>query len=151
MRRRTLNINEVEVSDKPVLYTCYGLGSCIGLFITDRTKGLSGAAHIPLPFSPDTGVFLGATQLIHELLNAMSALGSDLKSLRAKVAGGAHVYQSSSNIGEQNANIVLDKLVINKVYIAAKDVGGSISRTARFNSVTGELEISTSEKKTYYL
>lgn len=149
MKKRMLNINEMDVSKEPVVYTCYGLGSCIGLFITDRTKGLSGGVHIPLPVEMNRSEFLGASRLINELLGSFSLMGSELNCLRAKVTGGAQIYENSVNIGEQTAEMVLKKLIDLKVYIAGTDVGGKVSRTARFNSVTGELKISTSERKTY--
>ena len=149
MKKRMLNINEVEVNDNPVVYTCYGLGSCIGLFITDSVKKLSGGAHIPLPFSLHAGEFEDATRIINRLLFAFSNLGSDLNYLRAKVTGGAQMYESSFGVGQQNIEIVLQKLIDKKIFIAATDVGGKVSRTARFNSITGELQISTSEQKTY--
>jgi chemotaxis protein CheD len=151
MRKRMLNINEVDVTDKPVVYTCYGLGSCIGLFVTDRVRGLTGGAHIPLPSCSDADEFLGAGRLINELLGLFALGGSDLSGLRAKVTGGAQVYENSFNIGEQNVQVVLQKLIDLKVYLAATDVGGAMARTARFNSVTGELQISTSECKTYLI
>ncbi|MEJ7643192.1 MAG: chemotaxis protein CheD [Chryseolinea sp.] len=149
MKKRMLNINEVEVHGKPVVYTCYGLGSCIALFITDGRNGLSGGAHIPLPFSLDASDFQDASSMINRLLLAFSAQGSDLNSLSAKVTGGAQIYQSSIGIGQQNVRVVLRKLIKEKIYIAATDVGGAVSRTARFNSITRVLQISTSEKITY--
>lgn len=139
----------MDVSNTPVEYTCYGLGSCIGLFVTDRVKGLSGGAHIPLPSALHEGVFLDASQLIEQLLSAFSLNGSDLNTLRAKVTGGAQIYAGTSDIGQQNVSIVLQTLIDKKIFIAAKDVGGLVSRTVRFTSTTGELQISTSEQKTY--
>jgi chemotaxis protein CheD len=149
MRVRMLNINEMDVSAEPVVFTCYGLGSCIGLFITDRTKGLSGGVHIPLPNNASQSEWKDATYLIDELLSTFQAWGSDLNTLRAKVTGGAQVYGSHSNIGAQNAEVVLKQLTDRKVYIAATDVGGTISRTARYHSQSGELQISTSEQTKY--
>ena len=149
MRIRMLNINEMDVSAEPVVYTCYGLGSCIGLFLTDRTKGLSGGVHIPLPHLSGPSEWKDATCLIDELLQAFQAGGSDLNTLRAKVTGGAQVYGNQGGIGTQNAEVVLKQLCDRKVYIAATDVGGTVSRTARYNSKSGELEISTSEQKKY--
>lgn len=149
MRKRMLNINEVEVTEKPVMFTCHGLGSCVGLFVTDREKGLSGGAHIPMPSSNSSGEFLDATHLINKLLNDFSAMGSNLNYLRAKVTGGAQIYEGSLNIGEQNVQAVIQQLIDKKIFIAATDVGGRVSRTARFNGMTGELQISTSELKTY--
>jgi chemotaxis protein CheD len=144
-----VNINEVDVSDQPVVYTCYGLGSCVGLFVSDRPKGLAGAAHIPLPNSSDAQEWLGATYLINQLMERMAHSGSDLSTLRAKVAGGACVCGGSTDIGRQNAQAVLETLTEKRVFIASMDLGGQVSRTARFNSETGELRISTSENKTY--
>lgn len=149
MRKRTLNINEVDVTGKPVLYTCHGLGPCIALFITDRLKGVSGGAHIPLPSSLSGSDFLDAASMIDALLCSFAQLGSDLKFLVAKLTGGAQVYASSANIGEHNALVVLQQLANKKIFIAASDVGGSIPRTARFNSITRELEISTPGLKKY--
>jgi chemotaxis protein CheD len=144
-----LNINEMDVSAEPVVYICYGLGSCIALFLTDRTKGLSGGVHIPLPYRSDNSEWKDATCLIDELLEAFQAGGSDLNTLRAKVAGGAQVYGNQVGIGMLNVEVVLKQLCDRKVYIAATDLGGNVSRTARYNSNSGELEISTSEQKKY--
>lgn len=149
MKKKVLHMNDFDVSEKPVVYTCYGLGSCIGLFVTDRRLNLSGGAHIPIPFSLGGGSFLDATYMIDELLNTFVSMGSDLSNLRAKLTGGAKVYESALSIGEQNAQVVISQLIQKKVFIAASDVGGVVSRTARFNTLTGELEISTSEQKTY--
>jgi chemotaxis protein CheD len=146
-----LNINEVEVTSEPVVYTCYGLGSCIGLFVTDKLKGLYGGAHIPLPYSSETSEFKDATYLIEELLKAFSLKGSDLNYLRAKVAGGAKVNESPSTLGKENIKIVIKQLIDRRIFIAASDVGGKVSRTARFNSSTGSLEITTSERKKYII
>jgi chemotaxis protein CheD len=149
MTTRVLNINEMDITTQPVVYVCYGLGSCIGLFIIDRFKGLCGGAHIPLPVSLHQGEFLDAPNMIKDLLHAFSTLGSDLTRLYAKVTGGAHVYAGSYDIGEQNSRAVLQQLTCNKIFIAGTDVGGKFSRTARFNSVTRELHISTSDLQKY--
>jgi chemotaxis protein CheD len=149
MRTRILNINEIDITMKPVVYTCYGLGSCIGLFITDRLKGFSGGAHIPLPASLPDGEFLDAPHMIKELLDSFAGLGSNLNMLHAKVTGGANVYSGSCNIGEQNSRAVLQQLTLHKIYIAGTDLGGKLSRTARFNSITRELHISTSDLQKY--
>ncbi len=149
MRSKVLSINEVDVTAKPVVYTCYGLGSCIGLFLTDRLRGISGGAHIPLPDSNKESEWLGVSGMIDIMLENLKSMGSNLNCLRAKMTGGAHVLETMTNIGDQNVQSVLQQLMNRKIYLAAKDVGGKVSRTARFNSVTGELKISTSECKTY--
>jgi chemotaxis protein CheD len=79
----------------------------------------------------------------------MASLGSDLAYLRAKITGGAQVYDSHLNIGQRTSQEVIRQLIDNKIFIAATDIGGRVSRTARFNSFTGDLQITTSEQKTY--
>lgn len=146
---KILSINHIYVTKDPVIYTCYGLGSCIGLFVMDRLSGLSGGAHIPLPYAVETKEFLDAENLIHTMLESFCRLGSDLSCLRAKVAGGAQIFPSSQGVGPKNAEVVLHQLTMRKIFLAAADVGGAVSRTVRFNSVTSELLISTSEQKIY--
>jgi chemotaxis protein CheD len=146
--KKTLNINDIDVTSRNMIYTCYGLGSCIGLFVTDRITGLSGGAHIPMP-APNGGEFLDAGCMLNALLNEFKARGSQLLGLRAKLTGGAQVYASALNIGEQNVRAVVNLLVEQKIYIAASDVGGVVSRTARYNTLTGDLNITTSEPKNY--
>jgi chemotaxis protein CheD len=149
MRTRVLQINDLHVSGEPTVYTCFGLGSCIGLFIADRISGLTGGVHIPLPESSTMGEFLSAAQLIDMLLADFEQMGSRLGYLRAKMAGGAQVYESLIDLGRQNADAVSTYLVQRKIYLAATDIGGRMARTVRFNSLTEELHISTSEPKTY--
>ncbi len=133
------------------MYRCYGLGSCIGLFVVDRLAGLSGGAHIAVPSSLDADTFSGASHLINKLLTSFQEYGSTLTGLRSKVTGGAQIYESSLNIGKQNIDSVWHELVQRKIYIAAADVGGTISRTACFNTVTEALEISTSGHTIYFI
>lgn len=149
--KKVLGINELYSSGSPVEYTCYGLGSCIGLFINDRVKGLSGGAHIALPGAAEESEFTDAEKMITVLLQQLREQGSDLQTLRAKVAGGAQVFESGLDIGRQNIDVVLKQLTDRRIFIAATDVGGKISRTARFNSESGEVKISTSEQKTYFI
>lgn len=149
MIRKVLGIDELYSSGKPVEYTCYGLGSCIGLFINDRVKGLSGGAHIALPVATTESEFTDAEKMIDTLLQQFSDQGSDLLTLRAKIAGGAQVFETSLDIGKQNIDVVLRQLTDKRIFIAAMDVGGKVSRTARFNGESGEVKISTSEQKTY--
>jgi chemotaxis protein CheD len=148
MKQRMLNINEIDATNKPVVYKCYGLGPCIGLFVTDRQKRISGGAHIPFSPSSGTGDLCDATHLISQLLTVLCSLGSDLRCLNAKVIGGAQLF-GTSDFGRKNTEAVLEQLIDHKIFIAATDVGGSVSRTAYYNSLTGELHISTSENKKY--
>ncbi|MDH5599291.1 MAG: chemotaxis protein CheD, partial [Cyclobacteriaceae bacterium] len=133
---------------------CYGLGSCIGLFLYDRLNKISGGAHIMLSNSNNKNLSetYFAKGAIEELLKRMKALGSDLALLRAKIIGGAEVVDiKTMHIGKNNIEEVRNSLIQNKIYIAASDVGGNISRTGKFYTDSGKLMVSTSESKVYFL
>ena len=149
MRTEILQINDLHVTRQPVVYTCFGLGSCVALFIADRVSGVTGGVHIPLPDTMSAGEFLSAARLIEVLLNNFQSMGSNLCFLRAKMAGGAQVYDSIANLGQQNIDAVVAHLTGRKIFLAASDVGGRLARTVHFNSVTGILNIVTSEQKSY--
>jgi chemotaxis protein CheD len=148
MKRHMININEVKVVEESSLLICYGLGSCIALFLYDRLKNISGGAHIALP-SGEYESWVGSHILLEKLLSIFTTLGSDLSCLKAKITGGANIYGMHKKIGEENYSHLHALLINKKIFLAASDVGGRTSRTARYNTSTGELMISTGEYKTY--
>src|SRR4051812_11663902 len=94
-----LNIGDVVASAVPASYICFGLGSCIGLFIQDRVTGISAGAHIFLPEEEqepaDSSKFYSATAAIDNILEQFKFHGNDLTALRAKVTGGANVLHDN--------------------------------------------------------
>lgn len=151
MKEYRLNIGDVKTFDSPVTLTCYGLGSCVGLFLQDRTKGISGGAHILLPDEEGTTTtspaWYNVTSALNKLIEEFQKKGSHLKTLRAKIAGGANVLNTSFNIGQRNVESLMNQLIRHKIYIAASDVGGSMSRTAKFFSEDGALLVKTMNEK----
>lgn len=145
-----LNISESHATVSPLVYTCYGLGSCVGVFISDRSGRMSGGAHIGLPSSVQgNDTLLSADAVLDQLLDALRILGSDLTSLKAKITGGAQVLSQCRGTGEDNIRSVQHYLVRNRILIAAEDTGGTFARTGKFDCRTGELFIRTSEGKRY--
>lgn len=153
MRDHTLNIGEVKTFDHPVTLTCHGLGSCVGLFVQDRTKGITGGAHILLP-DDDAAVEEGklwysVSKAVNRILEQFQRKGSLLDTLRAKVAGGANILNSTFGVGQRNVESVVNELIRRRIYIAALDVGGQVSRTAKFDSDSGSLVVRTVETNNY--
>lgn len=147
MKTYVLNIGEVRIEEAPVTFTCFGLGSCIGLFVKDSANGITGGAHILLPddvkVNSSTGRFYNVSQAIEKLLELFTIKGSRLETLQAKFVGGSLSMSYDTTLGERNIRSVIRHLTNRKVFIAALDVGGSASRTAHFNSLTNELSVST--------
>lgn len=145
-----LNISESHATVSPLVYACYGLGSCVGVFIMDRPGKVAGAAHIGLPSRvPGNEAFFNADTVLDRLMEAFRTLGSDLTTLRAKIAGGAQVLSPCASTGAENIRSVQTYLINKRIFIAAEDTGGTVARTGKFNCHTGELFIRTSEGKRY--
>lgn len=150
MITKVVSVNEFDVADQPVEFICYGLGSCIGLFVSDITNTYAGAAHIPLPRNGKTGSRLkGASNMIEQMMLRFELFGVPSSRCIAKIAGGAKVVTGTQQIGQRNIQIVQEELTQRGIQIAAADVGGSVYRTVRYNSLTGDLIISTQQLRKY--
>lgn len=145
MKNKVIAINETDVTNEAVLYTCFGIGSCIAVFLNDRMTGLAGGAHIPMAYD-GSGELLSTSVMLNQLLAKFKSKGSDLNFLRAKIAGGADLFQSTKGPGPENVEAIHKELIARKIYVAAEDLGGKYPRTVRFNTRTGELIISSSER-----
>ena len=144
MREEVLGIGDMKVFDQPVLMKCFGLGSCVGLFVKDRKTGVTGGAHIFLPeASRDASLIehMAADSCVKEMLQKMKSMGASLESTRAKIAGGSNVLRSFNEVGSKNTIAVIDALLKSKIYIVALDVGGFTSRTVEFDSASEKLTV----------
>ncbi|MGM0579741.1 MAG: chemotaxis protein CheD [Bacteroidota bacterium] len=151
MKKVVLFINDFYTTQEVTEMICYGLGSCIGLFIQDRSMKITSGAHIPVVKSNKKIGFKSAEQIISEMFCQLTDLGSDLKSLRAKITGGASLYENFYGVGAENIKVIKELLISNKVFLAAQDTGGHVARTAHFNSFTGECQIHTASQQKYII
>lgn len=142
-----LNLGELVVTDQAATIACFGLGSCVGLFLWDRISKVGAGAHIVLSGNLERDSTANAHKAVEELLKEITRLGGNIAGLRAKVAGGASLYRTSMPIGERNVQAVSQLLLEHKIYLAAKDVGGTWSRSAVFNTQDGSLTITTAKQK----
>lgn len=144
-KEEVLYIGEVKAFQHPVVMVCHGLGSCVGLFVKDRTTGICAGAHVFFPNDGKGPLDKTTNATVGLLLEKMKQLGSDLSYLRAKLVGGASCLCHRSDIGSLNIQTITDHLIQNKVFIAAKEVGGKVGRTARFSSANESLSIKVVE------
>ncbi len=150
-KEEVLLIGQVKVFSHPVVMTCFGLGSCVGVFIKDRSTGICGGAHIFLPAEERAHPSPHFDSLIVEMLDKMKGKGSKLKNLRAKLVGGANVLRYRSDVGSMNIQHVKDQLIAHKVFIAAMEVGGKVSRTVRFRTSNESLTVKELETKQAFI
>lgn len=120
-----------------------GLGSCIGLALVDRARGVAGLAHVMLPAAPADGV--GGTpgkfadHAVPALLNELASLGGRPGRLEAVLVGGAKMFSvgSSMDIGARNDDAARVALAAARIPVRAADVRGTTGRTIRVDPATG--------------
>ena len=145
-----VGIADLQITEVPNSLKTSGLGSCVGVIIYNHK--IAGLAHIMLPDSTsskrgNTNQLKYADTAIDLLMEQLLAKGAVRSSLKAKLAGGAHMFSLPNNnmlkIGERNVEAVLNKLTEHQIKVVAKDVGGNKGRTIEFNIESSSLEIRT--------
>ncbi|WP_209122365.1 chemotaxis protein CheD [Alkalihalobacillus sp. BA299] len=144
---------DLNIVKSPHTIRTSGLGSCVGIVLYDDYSNISGMAHVMLPDSKlgksgTLNVAKYADTAITELIQKMKSAGARTYSLKAKIAGGAQMFNfSSSNemmrIGPRNVDAVKEKLKQLRIPVVAEDIGGSSGRTIEFNPLTKKLNIRT--------
>ncbi|MBL8064224.1 MAG: chemotaxis protein CheD [Chthonomonadaceae bacterium] len=144
---------DLQVTDKPALFNCLGLGSCIGLVGLDRSSGIAGMVHIMLPEAfkdkpvDKPGKF--ADTGIAELFAKLEAAGANKSRIAYAYAGGAQVFKFGSSadtrmdVGLRNIRAVEEILAGFGIKPVAFDVGGSSGRTVTVDTVSGIVKVRT--------
>lgn len=141
---------DLNICKSPDIITTLGLGSCIGIALYDPTTKLGGLAHIMLPDSTqirnNSNIAKFADTGIEELVHRMTEAGALKSRLKAKIAGGAKMFQVSGlsdvgNIGERNAIASRQKLKELGIPLLAEDTGLNYGRTVELHCETGEFYI----------
>lgn len=143
------DLNTVEAPGKIITV---GLGSCIGIAVYDRIKRIGGLAHIMLPdskqFSNVTNPMKFADLALPILVENMEKMGASKRNMKAKIAGGASMFNFSdknmvTDIGARNGIAVKEALQKQGIPLIAEDIGGNKGRTIVLDTTTGNLEIRT--------
>lgn len=134
---------EFYVSSKPIVISTL-LGSCVSACLYDRKNKIIGMNHFLISghsIPSDTGLCLseGGRYGIHAmelLINEMMRQGARRDNLCAKVFGGSSLTRLQSDsvyrVGENNSRFVVEFLNLEKIPIAARDLGGSRGRVVHF-------------------
>lgn len=153
-----VGIADMKLVKHPSLIRTSGLGSCVGVVVYDLDRKLAGLAHVMLPesalaksleFNPAKYADTAVKQLVKHLVLQGARLGM----LKAKMAGGAQMFQFSTanemmRIGPRNVEAVKKELQNLKIRLVSEDVGGNSGRTIEFNPENGVLHIKTVNKGT---
>ncbi len=145
---------EIHVTKGAGVFTCLGLGSCIGICAIDPITNVAGCAHIMLPESfadkPVDKPAKFANTGIPELIGMMERLGAERSRIVVAIAGGAQVFKfgsdcatSKHDIGARNVSAVTEALNRYGLEPKGSDVGGSNGRTVTFTVETGIATVRT--------
>jgi chemotaxis protein CheD len=148
-----VGLGQLVVSADPSgVLAALGLGSCIGLVITDVAAGVAGMAHVMLPDS-DIATRPGpegkyADTAVPSLIDAVCSHGAQRRRLVCAMAGGAQMFGAGSgggvlNIGQRNAVAVRAALESAGLRLRAAQTGGSSGRTLEVIVATGAISVRT--------
>lgn len=125
------------------------LGSCVCACIRDRTNGIGGMNHFMLPDSgQDRNNPLGESArygvyAMEILINQLLKMGAKRGNLEAKVFGGASVLRgfTVNNVGERNAEFVMQFLKTEKIPVVAQDMLDVNPRKVYYFPTTGLVRV----------
>jgi chemotaxis protein CheD len=148
-----VGIAQMDVVKSPDTIRTSGLGSCVGVVIYDEFKKVAGLVHIMLPDSTlgkisTLNIAKFADTGIEALIDKLKLEGAQPLRLKAKIAGGAQMFQFTTHndtmrIGPRNVEAVKNELKKYRIPIIAEDTGGNSGRTIEFNPETSNLSIRT--------
>jgi chemotaxis protein CheD len=125
------------------------LGSCVCACIRDKVSGIGGMNHFMLPDSgQDRSNPLGESArygvyAMEILINQLLKMGAKRSNLEAKVFGGGSVLRgfTIANVGERNAEFVLEFLKTEKIPVAAQDLLDIFPRKVYYFPSTGLVRV----------
>jgi chemotaxis protein CheD len=129
-----------------------GLGSCVAILLHDEGARVGGLAHVLLPepaLSRDQhNVNKFATTAVPALVQEMARLGARPGRLKARLVGGAAMFQGlmvpgSLNMGARNVIAAREALEKAGIPIVAEQVGGDYGRSVRFHVGAGRTTVSS--------
>ncbi len=160
MKNIILGIGDMETSNRSGdIIKTFALGSCVAvIFLVPSTKTV-GMVHVALPDSkahqgrnlrkPGYFADIAIPALLKRVMNGSNTVG--FKGLIVKLVGGASIMDKNNvfEIGKRNILAVKKYLWQHGLGPLAEDVGGTISRTVTVSIDTGEVILSSGNKKVW--
>ena len=153
----TVNMGEIKCSNKPAVFHCVGIGSCVVLCMYELNTTIGGVAHIMLPNYGEAGPSAENRALYADtspriLLHKLIARGANPSMIKAKLIGGANLFDFAGSpemaeLGKENVERVKKTLSKHRVYLAAEALGGRAYKSAQFTLETGQVKIKAEADK----
>jgi chemotaxis protein CheD len=154
-----IRVAECAVAGTGILSTI-GLGSCVAIALYDASARVGGLAHILLP---DRSTAKVATNLakfpdtaVPLMLAQMQRLGASRSRVRAKIVGGASMFEGTlepgtASIGQRNVEATRQVLTGAGILVEAEDVGGDHGRSVFLYLDDGRVEVRSARTSTRVL
>ncbi|MDH5353973.1 MAG: chemoreceptor glutamine deamidase CheD [Gammaproteobacteria bacterium] len=127
------------------------LGSCVSACIRDVVAGVGGMNHFLLPLSrgekwssKNEGIDLASRYGIYameHMINDILKHGGSRQNLEVKIFGGGKIIANMTDVGESNIRFVKNYLLVEKLKLAAQDVGGNNPRKVIYIPDTGKVMV----------
>jgi chemotaxis protein CheD len=119
------------------------VGSCIAVAIYAPRRRLGMFTHVVLPHATEATMYPAkfADTAIPYALSALQQQGIHHGDLVARIAGGACMFGDCKTlqIGQFNAQAVLDALTDAAIPVVGQDLGGTVGRRISFDLATGSV------------
>lgn len=138
-----IHVGQIHVDIAPAAISTV-LGSCVSVCLYDSKLGIGGMNHYLLPFWNGNGLQSPkfGNISIPKLIDLMISNGSTVKTMEAKIFGGASMNISGSEammIGEKNILVAREILKEYRIPVVAEDIGGQNGRKIQFNLERGKV------------
>lgn len=127
------------------------LGSCVSVCMRDTRTGIGGMNHFMLPrgahcSSDWNSKLLSAAArygnvAMERLINTILVSGGKREHLECKVFGGARVLDLDSDVGTKNIEFISEYLNVERLKVAAHDLGGHYPRKIMYFPRTGLVRV----------
>lgn len=152
----TIHPGEYYASSEPNLISTV-LGSCVSVALFDKELGIGGLNHFLLAKATQfTNSDIGMAGRFGEyaielLITDLIKMGSNRKSLTAKVFGGGHILDTGPgktkiNVASDNVEFAFSYLGIEKIRIISSDTGGIFPRKIFYDPLTSKIYLKTLPK-----
>lgn len=157
MAEIVVGVGDIKIGKGDVPIATYALGSCVGVCIYDEVLGLGGMLHAMLPTASDPTVPREPDRYVDtgmvKLYNTLCRLGGDKGRLKAKLIGGAKMFEYHTNVGAADIgtlNVWKAKEALKRLGIplVREVTGGVVGRTIRFVPADGSVTIQASDGTT---
>lgn len=157
MEEIVVGIGDIKTGKGDMPIVTYALGSCVGICLYDERLGLGGMLHAMLPTTADQLVVREPERYVDtglkKLYTILCHMGADRGSLKAKLVGGAKMFEyqtvvKEADIGTLNVWEAKEGLRQLGIPLVREVTGGMVGRTIRFIPTNGAITIHSSDGTT---